>query len=578
MIVEDEGDMINWIDEEVDNSRQIFQGSTHEFQEYFQRNSEIRSNEVHHQLCADLVEHIWSNRDYDGNDVARKNMASEVLRGSTTVLAVIYHVKSLDLSSQEIRTIIGPSMEDLPTELTTDILSRLPVNTIIHCKLVCSKWRNIVSDRLFATLHLSRSPTGLIINHNPLMYRSDYCFPRNYPGTLKWVEIEDKVDHHHLNYDCLFNLDLNLAPILQNARMCQVGSVNGLVCLLQCGHKVDNTYICNPVTREYMILPRQRSPTEDGYLRFVYGFGVSSLTGEYKVVRAFQTKTVVRNGDNPTAQPSVLEAEIYTLGIGQWRSLGPVPVTYRLNIFEKFHGLFLNNHCHWIVRDFEDAHEKIATFDFDKETFQLFPYPPPESVKGLSKGLAILKGCLCKLETYVSELTIWLMKEYGIKNSWHKELVIRREIYIDLEWPLYKVIHLIAGLKDGSILIVFENKICVFDPRSEMLAMSGYKGLESPNFLSFDQCTILGEGREPDGDFWSNWKGREHQLSIAKCWPMIVGVSNGRVEIATLERNPVEIDFWGSGGASRREAWELAPRGCAGRLRAAKPEASRTRS
>ncbi|KAJ9556109.1 hypothetical protein OSB04_010723 [Centaurea solstitialis] len=66
MIVEDEGDMmINWIDEEVDNSTQIFQGSTHEFQEYLQRNSEICSNEVHHQLRADLVEHIWSNRDYE---------------------------------------------------------------------------------------------------------------------------------------------------------------------------------------------------------------------------------------------------------------------------------------------------------------------------------------------------------------------------------------------------------------------------------------------------------------------------------------------------------------------------------
>ena len=57
--------MINWIDEKVDNSTQIFQGFTHEFQEYLQRNSEIRSNEVHHQLRADLVEHIWSNRDYE---------------------------------------------------------------------------------------------------------------------------------------------------------------------------------------------------------------------------------------------------------------------------------------------------------------------------------------------------------------------------------------------------------------------------------------------------------------------------------------------------------------------------------
>ena len=35
MIVEDEGaKMCDWIDEDVDNLTQIFQGSTHEFQEY----------------------------------------------------------------------------------------------------------------------------------------------------------------------------------------------------------------------------------------------------------------------------------------------------------------------------------------------------------------------------------------------------------------------------------------------------------------------------------------------------------------------------------------------------------------
>lgn len=65
MIVEDEGDaVINWTDDEVDNS-QVFQGSTQEFQEYLRRSSEIRSNEVYHQLRADLVEHIWAHYDHD---------------------------------------------------------------------------------------------------------------------------------------------------------------------------------------------------------------------------------------------------------------------------------------------------------------------------------------------------------------------------------------------------------------------------------------------------------------------------------------------------------------------------------
>ena len=66
MIVQVEGDMMSdWIDEEVDNPTQIFQGFTHEFQEYLQRNSKMHSNKVHRQLHSDLVEHVWSNRDYE---------------------------------------------------------------------------------------------------------------------------------------------------------------------------------------------------------------------------------------------------------------------------------------------------------------------------------------------------------------------------------------------------------------------------------------------------------------------------------------------------------------------------------
>ncbi|KAJ9551767.1 hypothetical protein OSB04_015812 [Centaurea solstitialis] len=366
------------------------------------------------------------------------------------------------------RTLMDPSMEDLPEELTIDILSRLPVKTIIHCKRVCKKWRNLVSDSSFVNLHLSRSPTGLIISRYAFMCRSNYCLFSSYPGTMKWVEIEDKVDHHRLYHDRLLSLNLNLAPILQNTWILHMGSVNGLICLWR--SVLDNTYICNPVTREYMILPGQHFK-RDGFEKAACGFGVNSLTGEYKVVWTFQAK-VVQNGHKP-ARTSVIEAEVYTLGTGQWRSLGPVPVTYDwlINRLHKFHGTFLNNHFHWVVSDSKDTHDKIATFDLDKETFQLFP-SPPEFVQGkqcYGQSLGILKGCLCKLDTYHSELTIWVMKEYGIKNSWHKEVVITRETCIDLKWPLFAPIDLIVGLKDGSMLMVFESKLCVFDPRSQTI-------------------------------------------------------------------------------------------------------------
>ncbi|KAJ9552156.1 LOW QUALITY PROTEIN: hypothetical protein OSB04_016201 [Centaurea solstitialis] len=195
-----------------------------------------------------------------------------------------------------LRTLIDPSMEALPAELTMDILSRLPVKTIIHCKLVCKKWRNLVSDSSFVNLHFSTSPTSFIIHH-----KSPPWIVLNEPGILEWVEIEDKVDRHHLHCDRIFSVDLYLVPILQNNQMCPVGSVNGLVCLWHCFRELNHTYICNPRIHDSP-LEKQRFQT-DGYVAIACGFGVSSL-GEYKVVQTVQR------------EPAILEAEVYTLGTG----------------------------------------------------------------------------------------------------------------------------------------------------------------------------------------------------------------------------------------------------------------------
>ncbi|XP_073138283.1 uncharacterized protein [Henckelia pumila] len=66
MIIEDDGGHVtNWYNNEGDELAQPIQGSNRGFQDYFRTNSELRDIQVHHQLCADLVEHIWGN--YNNN-------------------------------------------------------------------------------------------------------------------------------------------------------------------------------------------------------------------------------------------------------------------------------------------------------------------------------------------------------------------------------------------------------------------------------------------------------------------------------------------------------------------------------
>ncbi|GJZ36357.1 F-box associated domain containing protein [Tanacetum coccineum] len=276
------------------------------------------------------------------------------------------HSQTPNQPQQNVVTFISHfSMEDLPTDVTVDILSRLPVKTIIHCKCVCKKWRILVSEANFVKLHLSRSHASLLFHHFTIQELHNFG-----QGILKLVDIEDDVHHHHLYHDPRMSFDLNRVSFpksVEKFRKLPIGSIDGLVCLTESGNNSDNTYICNPITREYMMLPKHYFFSVFDEMSIVCGFGVGLVTEKYKVIRTLLTHFLT-NPNPKMSRPDLLEAEVYTLGTGKWRSLG-----YWLDERKKpFNsGPYLNGHVHWIIRD-KDCPEKICTSDFDSEKFKLF--------------------------------------------------------------------------------------------------------------------------------------------------------------------------------------------------------------
>ncbi|KAL4581423.1 hypothetical protein LXL04_017637 [Taraxacum kok-saghyz] len=348
---------------------------------------------------------------------------------------------------QNTMSFLDPSMEDLPIEVMDDILSRLPVKTIIHCKFVCKKWLDLVSDSYFAKFHLSRSPAGIMIHHISKKEMAEGPFT---PGILKLVEVEDELDHHHLHHDPSMSLDLNLAPLFQKSKTFMTGSVDGLICMFQYypGAESDNIYICNPITREYMILPNQKYYKEENYLTVNYGFGVGLVTKEYKVIR-----TILRDMSS-----SRLEAEVN----------GYVLVMSLTGLTNSM-GHFLNGHAHWPASGSSSgsgsgtgSDERICVFDFDEETFNSLTSPPKDIEEAESVSKLWDEGGY-------SKLTLWLMKEYGIKKYWCKELVIGRSINPNLG-PFSEAVYVIEGSKNGTILMAsYPNTLLVYYPRRKTI-------------------------------------------------------------------------------------------------------------
>ncbi|KAH7843715.1 hypothetical protein Vadar_019911 [Vaccinium darrowii] len=74
------------------------------------------------------------------------------------------------------------TISELPSHITSDILSRLPLKSIFICKRVCSSFRNLTLDPYFPQLQLPRSPLCLIL------YRRSF---RSIPAYFRFLPLPD---------------------------------------------------------------------------------------------------------------------------------------------------------------------------------------------------------------------------------------------------------------------------------------------------------------------------------------------------------------------------------------------------
>ncbi|XP_047948941.1 uncharacterized protein LOC125194754 [Salvia hispanica] len=131
---------------------------------------------------------------------------------------------------------------NLPSEITTNILSRLPIRSIALSKCVCKSWLNLLDSDDFEY----KTPPALALLQQMNSIRSSIFDIED--------EDEDEADEeksHDLHYIPLTDFDIPHENSEQLAAM----AANGLLLLhSKLGFSQIPLFICNPITRQYIEL------------------------------------------------------------------------------------------------------------------------------------------------------------------------------------------------------------------------------------------------------------------------------------------------------------------------------------
>ncbi|XP_024986396.1 F-box protein CPR1 isoform X4 [Cynara cardunculus var. scolymus] len=311
------------------------------------------------------------------------------------------------------------SVSTLLPEIVVEILSRLPVESLLRCRSVCKLWRSLISDPHFIKSHLSLSTNNKHYAHHRLIFST---VPRI---NLKSCPLYDVLYDKSVN---ALELDYPLKHPLKSVWI--VGSCNGLLCI---AIEEDTLFIWNPSTRRSNRLPYCGFKVRSGWY-VLYGFGYDESTDDYKVVGI---SCVFKNGAKYDTK-----VKIYSLKSGNWKKIGDFP-----------HGIPL-----------DDSGDKDL-------------------------ALGSLVDGLCVLCNYRgNHADVWLMKVYGVKDSWTRLVSI--PYVTDPGRDQFSVPLCISN--DGKVLLQFGSKLVLYD----------IKNGSSSEIQNFDECleayTIVESMVSPD--------------------------------------------------------------------------------
>ncbi|KAL2493670.1 F-box/kelch-repeat protein [Forsythia ovata] len=292
---------------------------------------------------------------------------------------------------------------NVPEDILVEILSRLPVKSLIKFRCVCKSWYDILKKPTFDLKHH---------NSNLLVSRRDF---KSNERVISLFGNENTIIE---TFD-----DQNLSSFLNGmfSHIRLIGPCKGIVCLY--GFH-DNIALWNPAIRDFKVLPRSQIPRrpDAGIRGGDIGVGFDSRTNDFKVMQIlFCTSNDLG---------LVYQVEIFSLRTGLWRKYEDI-VPANIMYYNVWSMVYKNEIFCWWAQD--GNVEVILSFDMGKEMFQKTPLPCDIEVLGgqhmTRRAISLFKVSIALIVYHLKEVDkffdIWVTNELGINgDSWIKLLSI----------------------------------------------------------------------------------------------------------------------------------------------------------
>lgn len=379
---------------------------------------------------AAILHHPFTN-----SNLPSSNQSSTMASGEERLGQLAQETSNLSLHESSV-------LANLPPEIIAEVLARLPVDCLLRFRCVSKSWLALISSRHFVNAHSDVCKNKHESGRNRLLLIASFS------GLGKICSISSLVRE---------NSSLGLVELSRFSKSpCRspriLGSCNGLLCLSTVHFKL---MLWNPSTGKSREFPDSFIQSNSGcYIR--YGFGYDERRNDYKVVKMFSFE---KNGGR---YDNIVQA--YSLRANSWTMMSGFSSGY---IYGKC-GVFLNGALHWEIRHSDDVSNtvswEIVALDLAAERYRTMALPSCENGK-FYWTLGVSHGCLLASCIYYPKRThIWMMKEYGIMESWTKVASIALS---DNHRGYVTVLHMSENgdeilLKLGTQLALYDSRTCSF--------------------------------------------------------------------------------------------------------------------